>query len=156
MSGYDIKGVLRSLGWLVGDTSFGSLYPALHALLRDELVTVEAMTRLDKPPRKVYSVTEAGRQALEAWAKQTEVTTTSLKDFVMRLNLASYLSETGLVAHLEQRRAQVAANQAALEEAFGASDDEIDLGRQLTLYYGLTLAAAELNWLDDTLDRLSK
>ena len=35
MSGYDIKRFLESLGWLVGSPSYGSIYPALHALLED-------------------------------------------------------------------------------------------------------------------------
>ena len=45
MSGYDIKRFLKSLSWLIGSPSFGSLYPALHALLKDELVTVKVAPR---------------------------------------------------------------------------------------------------------------
>jgi PadR family transcriptional regulator AphA len=70
MSDYDIKGVLKDLGWLVGDTSFGSLYPALHAMLRDGLVTVDVVPQQDKPPRKVYSITQDGKQTLEKWANE--------------------------------------------------------------------------------------
>ena len=38
MSGYDIKRLLKSLNWLVGSPSFGTLYPTLH----DGLVSVTA------------------------------------------------------------------------------------------------------------------
>jgi hypothetical protein len=80
----------------------------------------------------------------------------SLKAFVMRLILASNLSPAGLVAHLEQRHAQVAAHQLALEQTAQAMDDDMDLGERLALDYGLAVAAAELAWLDRTLARLSE
>jgi PadR family transcriptional regulator AphA len=155
MSGYDIKRTFQSLGWLVGDPSFGSLYPALHAMLRDGLVTVDVFPRQDKPPRKVYSITEAGEQELTEWADQSQVSNSSLRAFVMRLNLAGNLSQAGLVAHLEQRRAQVAAQRAVLEQTAESLDVRADLGQRLALNYGLALASAELDWLDSTLNRLS-
>jgi PadR family transcriptional regulator AphA len=154
MSGYDIKRVLKSLAWLIGDPSFGSLYPALHALLRDGLATVEILPRQDKPPRKVYSITDAGREVLQEWIDQP-ASNASLKAFVMRLNLADSLSPAGLVAHLKQRRAQVAAHRATLEQADRALDEGEDLGQRLSLNYGLALANAELAWLDRKLDGLS-
>ena len=155
MSGYDIKRVLKSLAWLIGDPSFGSLYPALHALLHDGLATVEIFPRQDKPPRKVYSITDAGREALREWINQP-ASNASLKAFVMRLNLADSLSPAGLVAHLKQRRAQVAAHRATLEQADRTLNEREDLGQQLALNYGLALANAELAWLDRKLDGLSQ
>jgi DNA-binding PadR family transcriptional regulator len=156
MSGYDIKRFLKSLSWLIDSPSFGSLYPALHALLEDDLVTVEILSRLDKPPRKIYTITEKGRQALQEWMGQPVAPGVSLKAFVMRLILASNLSPAGLVAHLEQRHAQVAAQRLALEQTAQATDDDMDLGERLALGYGLAVAAAELAWLDRTLARLSE
>jgi PadR family transcriptional regulator AphA len=64
MSGYGIKRFLKSLSWLVGNPSFGSLYPTLHALREEGLVTVEVAPRQDRPPRKIYTITDAGKQAL--------------------------------------------------------------------------------------------
>ena len=74
----------------------------------------------------------------------------------MRLGLASNLSESGLDAYLEQRREQVASYRPRLEQALGATSEEMHLGQYLTLDYGLALADAELAWLDGTLARLAK
>jgi len=156
MSGYDIKRMLKGLGWLVGDASYGSLYPALHALHQDGLVTVEVQPGHDKPPRKVYSITEQGKTVLGAWVSEPQAANPSLKAFVMRLNLAGSLSEAGLVSDLRHRRAQVAAHHSALQEEARAFDDQVDLGHRLTHNYGVALAAAELAWLDRTLDGLSQ
>jgi DNA-binding PadR family transcriptional regulator len=156
MSGYDIKRFLKSLSWLIDSPSFGSLYPALHALLENGLVTVEVVSRQDKPPRKIYSITEAGRQVLQEWLGQPIGSGVSLKAFLMRLVLASNLSQAGLVAYLEQRRTQVAAHQLDLEQTAGVMDEGMDLGERLALEYGLAVAAAELDWLESTLAQQSQ
>jgi len=156
MSGYDIKCFLKSLSWLIDSPSFGSLYPALHALLENGLVTVEVVARQDKPPKKIYSITDAGRRVLQEWIDQPVPPGVSLKAFLMRLILASNLSRAGLVAHLQQRRTQVAAHQLDLEQTARVMDDGIDLGERLALEYGLAVATAELTWLDRALDQLSR
>jgi len=154
MSGYDIKRFLESLSWLIDSPSFGTLYPALHALLDDGMVTVRVVPGEGKPPRKIYSSTEAGRLALREWMDQPVNADTSLKTFVMRLTLAGCLPSRNLTAYLEQRRAQVAANHSALEQSAELMDEDLDVGERLTLGYALCLATAELNWLDRTLARL--
>ncbi len=156
MSGYDIKRTLESLDWLVSSPSFGSLYPALHALLKDELATVEVISRPDKPTRKVYSITSKGRQALDKWVNQLGSSSVSLKEFVMRLILAYNFSPSGLIEHLKQRREQVLAHRDALRQENGQSNGGPAFEQHLALEYGLSLADAELSWLDNTLDQLSQ
>jgi DNA-binding PadR family transcriptional regulator len=156
MCGYDIKRFFESLSWLIDGPSFGSLYPALHGLLEDGLTTVEVVTNQDRPPRKIYNITDAGREALRKWMKQPMKSGASLKVFLMCLVLAGNLSPVDLRARLEQRRRQVAAHWLKLEQTAEAEDEEeVDLGERLTLDYGLALANAELVWLDQMLDRMS-
>jgi PadR family transcriptional regulator AphA len=155
MSGYDIKRFLRGLGWLVGSPSFGVIYPALHTLLKDGLVSVEVSSYENKPPRKVYTITEAGERALREWINRPGVSNASSRAFTMRLILADHLSDDRLIAHLQQRRTQVAEHHTALERANGELDEEADLGQRLALEYGIAVASAELAWLDGILEQLS-
>lgn len=154
MSGYDINRVLKGLGWLVGNPSFGSLYPALHALQEDGLVTVDVDNRERRPARKIYTITDAGTQTLRQWIDQPAGAHASTKAFVMRLILADSFSHAGLIGQLHQRRAQVAAHLAALEQTATTWDDNQGLGQQMALEYGLALANAELAWLDSALEQL--
>ncbi|MBU0704401.1 MAG: PadR family transcriptional regulator [Chloroflexi bacterium] len=156
MSGYDVKCFLKDLSWLIDSPSFGSLYPALHALLEGDLVTVEVAPRQDKPPRKIYSIAETGRQELQEWMEQPVAPGASLKAFLMRLILASNLSHAGLLAHLQQRCAEVAAHQFALQQATEVMDEGTDLGERLAFDYVLAVANVELAWLDRTLAQLSQ
>lgn len=156
MSGYDIKRLLKGLSWLIGSPSSGSLYPILRGLLEEGLVTVEIIPGLDRPPRKIYSIEKVGRQALQAWIGQPLASEAPLKAFLMRLVLAGNLSSATLTAHLQRRRAQVASHQAELVKMTGALDGGSDPGLLLALSYGLALAAAELSWLDVTLQERSQ
>jgi DNA-binding PadR family transcriptional regulator len=156
MSGYDIKRFLNTLNWLIGSPSGGSLYPVLRALLQEDLVAVEVVPGLDRPPRKIYSITSAGCQALEAWIDKPAVADAPLKAFVMRLLIADSHSNAGLLAHLKGRRKQVADHRARLREGTGAPDEGLGLGQRLALGYGLALAKAELDWLDSTMEWLSQ
>jgi PadR family transcriptional regulator AphA len=156
MSGYDIRRFLKGLGWLIGSPSAGSLYPILRTLHEEGFVTVETIPGLDRPPRKIYTITESGRQALQVWVDQPAVSPAPLKAFVMRLLLASSFSPAGLTAHLQQRQAQVAAHRDALGAAVGATQEEGKQGQFLAMDYALALATAELSWLDRTLSELSR
>jgi PadR family transcriptional regulator AphA len=154
MSGYDVKRCFESFGWLIHSPSFGSLYPALHALLEDEYLTMQVVEGESGLSRKVYSITEAGQQVLEEWMDESMETDTSLKTFLMRLMVADNLSREDLLAHLEQRRSQLADYQAALEQVGKEAGNGKDLGERLALDYGRVLAAAETVWLDSKLDQL--
>jgi CspA family cold shock protein len=154
MSGYDIKRFLKGLSWLIGNPSGGGLDPVLRSLRQGDLATVEVVPGLDRPPRKIYSITEAEHQALLAWIEQPIVANAALGAFVMRLLLADSHSFARLSAHLQQRRAQVATHHAELVGGLETPGARLNLGRQLALDHGLALATAQLAWLDTTLDRL--
>lgn len=153
MSGYDIKRLFGRFRWLVGRSSFGNIYPALHSLLEEGLVTVDVIASPDRPPRKVYHINERGLQALEAWNREPVEQDVSLKTFVMRLLLSGNLDREELMAYLEQRRADVAEQRDALQELADPTHDG-DLGRTLALEYGLALSGKEIDWLERTLEQL--
>lgn len=154
MSGYDIKRFLQRLDWLISSPSFGSVYPALHALPKDGLATVNVVNGGSKQLRKVYSITEKGRQILQEWIKQPIESGASLKVFLMRLMLASNLSHTELIACLQQRRSQVEVHRAVLEQITEAQVDTAELKKHLAFDFGLAAATAELTWLNRALERL--
>jgi hypothetical protein len=70
----------------------------------------------------------------------------------MRLILAQGLTQKGLMAHLRQRRAHVAAHRDALKELSG-EPEQAGRGWQIALDYGLAAADAELGWLGRALDQ---
>jgi DNA-binding PadR family transcriptional regulator len=156
MSGYDIKRFLKSLSWLIDSPSFGSIYPNLRTLQEEGLVTMEEVLRQRKQPRKIYTITETGRQALSEWMDQPTSPDASLKAFLVRLILAGSFSHTGLIVHLQQRRSQIAAHHTTLKQIVETLDETADSGQRLAFDYGLALATVELAWLDSKLELLSQ
>ena len=154
MSGYDIKGLLERLNGLIGSSSYGNIYPTLHALLEEGWVSVDVVTHPDRPPKKLYTLEQEGRDELLEWLEGPIPENLSKKAFVMRLILAQDFAGSGLAAHLRQRRAHVVAHLDALRELGGEPEPQ-DAEWPLALDYGLAVADAELAWLDHALDAAS-
>jgi DNA-binding PadR family transcriptional regulator len=66
--GYEIASTLRDLGFV--DVVEGTVYTILLRLEKNALVDIEKKPSTMGPPRKFYSLTDAGRAELSAfWAK---------------------------------------------------------------------------------------
>jgi len=63
-SGYDLKKEFESSFGHFFAAGYGSIYPALNALAQDGLVECRCIAQEGKPDRKVYKITDAGRQQL--------------------------------------------------------------------------------------------
>jgi PadR family transcriptional regulator PadR len=66
--GYELVRRLEAAGF--GGVGYGTVYPLLTRMRRLGLVADEVQASPTGPPRKVYGLTEAGRQALGGWARQ--------------------------------------------------------------------------------------
>ena len=64
---FDIVRELANAGELV--TSEGTIYPLLSRLRRDRLVTTTWRESDAGPPRRYYRITDAGRRALDGFAR---------------------------------------------------------------------------------------
>jgi PadR family transcriptional regulator AphA len=62
-SGYEIKKALQEEFGLFMEVSHSSIYPALGELLQEGLVSCTEVRQEGKPDKKVYRLTEPGRQA---------------------------------------------------------------------------------------------
>lgn len=154
MSGYDIRRLLRSLGGLLGNPSFGTIYPALHALLNDGLVTVEVIPHASRPPRKIYTITETGKQALRGWAVRPLSSSIGLRSFIMNLILAGDAIPDGLTALFRKRLEAVAAYRSALEQVNDELAGQASQGELAAIEYALAIGHAELAWLECKLGQL--
>lgn len=66
-TGYDIRKAFEDGPFQhYQSLSYGSIYPALNALLAEGLVTCMARSQDGRPDKKVYTITDAGRSALRA------------------------------------------------------------------------------------------
>jgi len=69
LHGYEIAKRIREKGVNSLEVAEGRLYPALHKLELDGQIQAEWIPQEGRPPRKVYSLTEAGKLELSKQRK---------------------------------------------------------------------------------------
>lgn len=127
------------------------IYTELGRLEGAGLVTATEVTQRGRPDKHVYTITEAGERALDAWLASADLGDERRRhplllkvffgDRIPADRLASLLAAER--ARCEADRARYAAIAAALE------DDPHTVMRRATVLYGVRCAEAQLRWLDE-------
>lgn len=71
LAGYDLKKLFADSTTLYWSGNNNQIYRALVQLHKDGLVTQEVQLQEDNPPRKVYTISTAGRAELRQWLLTT-------------------------------------------------------------------------------------
>jgi len=87
-SGYDLKKQFESSFAHFFAAGYGSIYPALSSLAENGFVTCEQIPQDGKPDRKVYAITDAGRQFLIEALKNPKPTHKLRSEFLATLCFA--------------------------------------------------------------------
>ena len=66
-SGYDLGRQLKAPIGFYWHARYSQIYPELAKLEAEELATFEVVGQQDLPAKKVYTITEKGREALKEW-----------------------------------------------------------------------------------------
>lgn len=92
---YDLVVQLERHG--IEGVGYGTVYPLMGRLRRQGLVDEQAEPSPSGPPRKVFSVSAAGRAALAEWAAQWDATTSSVRTL---LTTADALPDPEVAPHV--------------------------------------------------------
>ncbi len=145
-TGYEIrKGLEEGLFSHFQDAAFGSIYPALKALAAEGLVVGAEEAQEARPDRRVYRLTEAGRNALLAALLKPPGPDKVRSDFMFVMVFAHLLPPERLDALL-QERARWLREHIALLDCGG--DQPIEPGRVFARGYGLAVYRAELEYVE--------
>ncbi|MEQ8353951.1 MAG: PadR family transcriptional regulator [Kiloniellaceae bacterium] len=103
-SGYEIKKAFAEGPFShFHQASFGSIYPALNALSAEELVAVRAQAQDKRPDKKIYSMTQKGRNALITSLMAQPAPDAMRSDFLFILSFAQYLPAARVDQLIDQR-----------------------------------------------------
>lgn len=92
-SGYDMKKCFESSFGHFFPAGYGSIYPALATLARNGMVEFEEVPQDGKPDRKVYTITEKGRDELMKGLSNAEPTHKVRSEFLAMMCFAHLMSE---------------------------------------------------------------
>ncbi len=101
--GYELKKTFESLFKHFFPAGYGSIYPALADLAAAGLVDCEEIPQTGRPDRKVYSITDKGRESFEKALKNTEPRHKLRSDFLAVMYFAELLDDARVSTLLDDR-----------------------------------------------------
>lgn len=105
MHGYDLKAAFEAELGSLWTLNYGQLYPALEKLENEGFVLKERVVQDDRPDKKVYSITPAGRAELDRWLSEPSAPPKlNREEFYFKLVAARAGSLDDVLRLVEQRR----------------------------------------------------
>ncbi len=156
-TGYDLKtrGFDRELAhcW---NADQAQVYRTLERLRERRLVTSRNVPQRGKPDRRVFSITESGREELSRWLGTSETPRPPRDPFLLHLFFSAELADTNLLRLLAEARC---AYQQRLDVLRATAAHALRAGRdaqlhRMTLEASMASARAAVDWLDDTMDKV--
>lgn len=164
MTGYDLK--------LLFDKELNSFWPAQMSQIYRELGTLEAKELVDseievqetRPDRKVYTITQAGKQVFGEWMNRFPVSllSPSRDEFALRVFLGGRSSRDEMKFQLRrfirEKQAEISTF-TILErnyETAAKKNSEQAMYRRMTMRRSNIVAEALVLWAEDCLEELEK
>lgn len=121
--GYDLHGrVARELGpvWHIG---MGHLYNTLRDMERAGWVQSTPFSQADRPPRRIYAITPAGREVFLDWVRRPVPAVRDIRtEFLAKLYFLRALGLAGWTELVEAQKALLSARLAQLEAQHACTD----------------------------------
>lgn len=144
-TGYEIKKLFEEGGYRhFVEASFGSIYPALNKLTEEGLVSVRAEAQEKRPDRKVYSLTDLGRQAVIASLMKPLSEDKHRSPFLFAMLFSHLLPEEHVLAMIDH---YISHNEQQLAHLTGASSSANTPGERFVTGFGRAVTVAMLNFL---------
>jgi DNA-binding PadR family transcriptional regulator len=156
MSGYELKKVFSISFSYFSGLSFGSIYPALKKMAQHGLITMRLEIQENAPNKKVYSITEAGKDQFHALLKQPVQADRFRSEFLSRLFFFSHLEKGERVALVSTYLESIREEQQHLEAARPEVKTLADPFQRECLLFGIRMKAAMAENVEKTLKALKK
>jgi DNA-binding PadR family transcriptional regulator len=158
-SGYELHTrAARSVGFIWAPAR-SQLYAVLKRLDADGLVRGRRVKQSDRPDKRLFSLTEAGRSALASWLGRVEPIEPEDRDGVLlKVFFAAHGDVEAGRAQLLDWRGRVEARLTTyreIESGFEGETGADAVARLQTLRLGIALTEASLAWADETLEALA-
>ena len=161
-SGYDLKKVFDTSVQHFWPADQSQIYRTLARLAKREWAEVKVIQQENRPNRKVYSITEAGRAELRRWLTEPLPTHDDRHASLIQVFFSGQLSDEEILAIFKQEAEQMREMLKRYDQVPQRSAEYvamIDSPREtffwmLTLEYGIKVAQASLEWTESVIQRI--
>lgn len=156
LSGYEIKQIFEDVFSYFYSSSYGTIYPMLHRMEKEELLTKEEVLQEGKPNKIVYTITENGRNQFNAYLMSPVEADSFKSDLLMRLYFGQFV-ETGLVIDwLKQSKIRTQVQLDQLNEKYLLYKEHMNPAHQICIKIGIREYIAKLETINEGLAQLEQ
>ncbi|MFG2884747.1 PadR family transcriptional regulator [Streptomyces sp. NPDC048297] len=154
--GYELKQELEQLlGSAYPQPNVGQIYVTLGRLEKQGLIEGEDIEQSSRPNKKVYHLTDAGRNALHAWFDEPEDEPRVRDEFFMKLALAPQTGLADQIALINKQRRQYLNTMRSLSKLATAEDRDNRIAH-LLIEGAMLHLQADLDWLERCQEELEE
>lgn len=133
------------------EASYGAIYPALAKLEQEGLVTCRDEVTAGKPARKVYSITDRGREEFVTSLLDVPAPDIFRSEFLLVAMCSDILPKAVVRRAIETRKVQL---QAELDHLRQVSESTPHPGSKWAANYGVSCISTSLKYLEDNRQEL--
>ncbi|MTI16718.1 PadR family transcriptional regulator [Rhodobacteraceae bacterium RKSG542] len=153
-TGYEIRRIAGEGRFaFITEAGYGSIYPCLSKLESEGLVTVSEEFAPSKPPKKIYSITNIGKEAFVNELMELPAHDTFRSPFLLVSLFAQYLDADFIARAIDAREAYL---RDKLSELRAQATECCNPASQWTMEYGITTLTASLEYLQKHRSRLEE
>lgn len=143
--GYELKTQLEQIfGEAYPTPNIGQIYVTLQRLERDGLVRGQDVIQSTRPNKRVYELTDAGREAVIGWIDSTSKGPRVRDEFFMKLVLSQLSGTSDRLGLINRQRRYYLAQLRSLSALAAAADRHVP---RLLIEGALLHLQADLDWL---------
>lgn len=154
-SGYDLKKQFECSFGHFFPAGYGSIYPALATLARNGMVEFEEIPQDGKPDRKVYSITDKGREELMRGLDNDNPSHKVRSEFLATLWFAHLLSDDQVNKVLDNKVAELSKTCALIDELLKSEFTGPTSGARFVAGFGKHVSRAICEYIEDNRDKLA-
>ncbi|MFF3765582.1 PadR family transcriptional regulator [Streptomyces sp. NPDC001922] len=146
--GYELKQALEKLlGAAYPQPNVGQIYVTLGRLEKAGLIEGEDVAQSSRPNKRIYQLTAAGREAVEAWFDEPADEPRVRDEFFMKLALAPHSGAADQIALINKQRRHYLNTMRDLSK-LAAAEDRDNRVAQLLIEGAMLHLQADLDWLE--------
>lgn len=163
MTGYELKQCFDGSIHHFWNSKLSQIYPTLNRMKNEALLTMEVDYQDDRPNRKVYHITDAGREELLRWLREPAELSPTRVPFLIRVFFGGGLAKeeilTQLRGYLALHEEQLAAYRGPVRDGLLQNIEDKGLEREgvfwsLTLEAGVETERAWIRWCRKAIEKI--
>lgn len=159
LSGYDIKKRITNQIGYFWDAGYGQIYPTLQKLTKEGLVSMKVEAGETRPDRKVYSITDQGKEKLIEWVRRPVAEEIVKYEILLKLSFGNLLPISENIRMIQDFKVRNFQNLKILNQYEENLREVLDNNQDhlfylLTVLFGKYVYQAYLTWADEAVGML--